>query len=155
MAARTFILCPGQGAQAVGMGEDLFEASAVARKVFERADSLLGFDISALCFCGPEDRLNQTDISQPALFTAAVASFRAAEDAGIIASDNITAFAGLSLGEYTALHLAGVFSFEDGSKLATARGQYMQAAAAASPSGLVATLAVTATAVYALWRSGS
>jgi [acyl-carrier-protein] S-malonyltransferase len=155
MANRTFILCPGQGAQAVGMGEDLFEASPVARKVFERADALLGFDISALCFCGPEDRLNQTDISQPALFTAAVASFRAAEDAGIIDPESITAFAGLSLGEYTALHLAGVFSFEDGLKLVAARGKYMQEAAVASPSGMVAILGADESAVNALCQQAA
>jgi [acyl-carrier-protein] S-malonyltransferase len=137
------------------MGEDLFESSAVARKIFERADALLGFDLSALCFCGPDDRLNQTDISQPALFTAGVASFRAAEDAGVIASDDIAAFAGLSLGEYTALHLAGVFSFEDGLGLVAARGKYMQEAAVASPSGMVAILGAEEPAVNALCQQAA
>src|SRR5258706_16295944 len=111
MATNTYILCPGQGAQAVGMGKDLFEASPAARAVFESANRVLGFDLSSLCFNGPEERLNQTDMSQPAIFAASVASFHAAHDAGLIDPAAITAFAGLSLGEYTALHLAGAFGF--------------------------------------------
>ena len=140
MPSSTYILCPGQGAQAVGMGKDYFESRPVARDVFETANRVLGFDLAAVCFGGPEDRLNQTDISQPAIYVAGVGCFRAARDAGVIDPDAVTAYAGLSLGEYTALHLAGVFSFEDGLKLVAARGRYMQEAAVASPSGMVALL---------------
>ncbi|HET6251347.1 MAG TPA: ACP S-malonyltransferase [Tepidisphaeraceae bacterium] len=138
MPTHTFILCPGQGAQAVGMGKELFERSAAARAVFENANKILGFELTALCFGGPEETLNQTDISQPALFTTGVASFRAAVEAGTIEPATISAYAGLSLGEYTALHLAGAFSFEDGLRLVAARGKYMQEAAVATPSGMVA-----------------
>lgn len=138
MASATYILCPGQGAQAVGMGKDFFAASPVARETFAQADKVLGLELSALCFEGPEDRLNQTDISQPAIFTTGVACYRAAVAAGKIDPAAITAFAGLSLGEYTALCLAGVFSFEDGLKLVAARGRYMQEAAVAVSSGMVA-----------------
>lgn len=140
MASSTYILCPGQGAQVVGMGKDFAEKSPVARDTFETANRVLGWDLSAVCFTGPEDRLNQTDVSQPAIYTASVASFRAARDAGKLDPAAVTAYAGLSLGEYTALHLAGVFGFEEGLQLVAARGRYMQEAAAAVPSGMVAIL---------------
>jgi [acyl-carrier-protein] S-malonyltransferase len=122
------------------MGKALAESSPVAREAFETADAVLGFGLSSVCFGGPEERLNGTDVSQPAIFVASVASFRAARDAGAIDPATVTAYAGLSLGEYTALHLAGAFSYEDGLRLVAARGRYMQEAAVASPSGMVALL---------------
>jgi len=123
------------------MGKDFFEKSAAAKVVFERANSVLGFDISAICFGGPEEKLNQTDISQPAIYVTSLACFAAAKEAGVLSADAPgTEFAGLSLGEYTALHLAGVFDFETGLKLVAARGKYMQEAAVATPSGMVAVL---------------
>ena len=122
------------------MGKSLFDASPMAKETFEQADAVLGFSLSSICFNGPEERLNQTDISQPAIFTASVASYRAAIEAAVIDPTTIAAFAGLSLGEYTALHLAGVFGFEDGLMLVAARGKYMQEAAVASPSGMAAML---------------
>ena len=138
MAAKTYILCPGQGAQVVGMGKDLFESSPIARDVFDRADRAVGFELSKLCFEGPEDRLNQTDVSQPAIYVTSVASFEAARAAGTVDPEQVTAYAGLSLGEYTALHLAGAYSFEEGLLLVAARGRYMQEAATSTPSGMVA-----------------
>jgi [acyl-carrier-protein] S-malonyltransferase len=138
MASSTFILCPGQGAQAVGMGKAIAERSTAARGLFDRAGKLLGFDLASVCFNGPEDRLNQTDVSQPALYVTGIASFVAAKEQGKFDPANVTAWAGLSLGEYTALHLAGVFGFEDGLRLVAARGKYMQEAAVAVPSGMVA-----------------
>jgi len=155
MAARTYILCPGQGAQAVGMGKDLYESFAVAREVFDRAKQILDWDLASICFNGPEERLNQTDVSQPAIFVASVASFRAALDAGVIDATAIAAYAGLSLGEYTALHLAGVFGFEEGVKLVAARGRHMQQAAVASPSGMVAVLGADEEAVATLCRDAA
>lgn len=139
MAAVTYILCPGQGAQAVGMGRDFFEQSPAAKETFERANEVLGFDLASLCFAGPDERLNQTDISQPAIYVTSVATYRAAVAAGVLSEADAGAqYAGLSLGEYTALHLAGVFGFEDGLKLVAARGKYMQEAAVATPSSMVA-----------------
>lgn len=138
MANQTYILCPGQGAQVVGMGKDFYDASPRAREIFDAANDVLGFDLKTLCFSGPEERLNQTDISQPAIYVTSSASYAAALDRGLVSPDDVTAFAGLSLGEYTALHLANVFSFVDGLKLVAARGRYMQEAAVASPSGMVA-----------------
>lgn len=147
-----YILCPGQGSQVVGMGKDLMANSAGAREVFETANRVLGFDLASVCFTGPEEKLNQTDMSQPALFTVGVASFRAAVEQGKIDPAAVTSYAGLSLGEYTALHLAGVFSFEDGLRLVQARGRYMQEAAVAVPSSMVAIIGAESAAVDELVR---
>ncbi len=133
----TYILAPGQGAQHLGMGKDFYETFPASKDIFDRANSVLGFDLAKLCFEGPEEKLNQTDSSQPAIYVTSVACHAAAKAAGKITGDSF-AYAGLSLGEYTALHLAGVFSFEDGLKLVAARGKYMQEAAVATPSSMVA-----------------
>jgi [acyl-carrier-protein] S-malonyltransferase len=138
MSQSLYILCPGQGAQVVGMGKDLYESSQAAKDTFDAANRVLGSDLAALCFTGPQERLDQTDISQPAIYVTSVASFRAAKEAAAIDPAQVTAYAGLSLGEYTALHLAGVFGFEEGLKLVAARGRYMQEAAVATPSGMIA-----------------
>ena len=150
MAQITYILCPGQGAQVVGMGKDYYEASPAAREVFEAANDMLGFDLKSLCFSGPEEELNQTNISQPAIYVTSVACFRAAVSVGIVNPAEVTAYAGLSLGEYTALHLGGSFSFLDGLKLVQARGTYMQEAAVATPSGMVAIMGADESAVAKL-----
>src|SRR5436189_2424994 len=150
MSQKTYILCPGQGAQQVGMGKDYFDQHEPARAIFNRANTLLGFDLASLCFAGPEDRLNQTDISQPAIYVTSVAAHRAAVAAGILGEAGSVVYAGLSLGEYTALHLGGVFSFEDGLKLVAARGKYMQEAAAAVPSGMVAVMGADEAAIHTL-----
>jgi [acyl-carrier-protein] S-malonyltransferase len=150
MPSTTFILCPGQGAQAVGMGKDFFEAAPAAKEVFERANQIIGFDLAALCFTGPDERLNQTDISQPAIYVTSIAAHRAAVAAGVLSEAGNAIYAGLSLGEYTALHLAGVFSFEDGLKLVAARGRYMQQAATATPSSMVAIMGADEAAVMKL-----
>ncbi|MCC6681322.1 MAG: ACP S-malonyltransferase [Phycisphaeraceae bacterium] len=126
------ILCPGQGAQHVGMGKAWADRFAVARETFEQANELLGFDLAALCFEGPDDRLNRTDFAQAAIYTTSIACCRALQ---LLPG----ATAGLSLGEFTALHLAGAFSFEDGLKLVRLRGQAMQEAAEqAGPSTMLA-----------------
>ncbi|MBX3356952.1 MAG: ACP S-malonyltransferase [Phycisphaeraceae bacterium] len=150
MASPRIVLCPGQGAQVVGMGKAWYDASPEARKVFHTADELLGdrfgAPLSLLCFEGPVERLNQTDAAQPALYVAGVACWRgllaqwhAGGNAGGAAVEaSVLAIAGLSLGEYTALHLAGAFSFEDGLELVAVRGRAMQDAAEAVPSGMVA-----------------
>lgn len=140
MSQQTYILCPGQGAQTVGMGKDYYQAFAVSRDLYNLAEKILGYDLATICFDGPEDRLNQTDIAQPAIFVTSVACFAAATETGLIDPGKIGALAGLSLGEYTALHLAGAISFEDGLRLVAARGKYMQQAALATPSGMVSIL---------------
>ena len=150
MSTTLCILCPGQGAQAVGMGKDFYEGSPAARETYEAADRVLGFDLAKLCFEGPEERLNQTDVSQPAIYVTSIAAHRAAVRSNLISVDSPAIYAGLSLGEYTALHLAGVFTFEDGLKLVAARGRYMQEAAVAAPSGMVAIMGADEAAVNQL-----
>src|SRR2546421_1704940 len=150
MSQKICILCPGQGAQVVGMGKDFFEISDVGRGIFEKANRILGFDLASICFGGPDDRLNQTDISQPAIYVTSVAAYEAARSRGIIDDADLSILAGLSLGEYTALHLGGSISFEDGLRLVAARGKYMQEAAVAVPSSMVAILGADESAVAGL-----
>jgi len=138
MTEKLFILCPGQGAQVVGMGQAWFDASPAAKAVFEEANDVLGFDLAKLCFEDPAQDLNKTDNSQPAIYTASVACYQGLLEQGAIDVSNVAATAGLSLGEFTALHLAGAFSFADGLKLVRLRGEAMQAAAEASESSMVA-----------------
>lgn len=138
MTQKLFILCPGQGAQVVGMSQAWFDASPAAKAVFEEANDTLGFDLAKLCFEGPAEALNKTDNSQPAIYAASVACYQGLLEQGEIDASSIAATAGLSLGEFTALHLAGAFSFADGLKLVRLRGEAMQAAAEASESSMVA-----------------
>ena len=130
------ILCPGQGAQTVGMGRAWYEASEAARQTFGEADEVLGEALTDILFQGPADRLNRTDIAQPAIYVCSVACHRGLTEGGDGWSP--AAAAGLSLGEYTALHLAGTFDFVCGLQLVARRGQLMQEAAAATESGMVA-----------------
>ncbi|MFI4916873.1 MAG: ACP S-malonyltransferase, partial [Phycisphaerales bacterium JB060] len=140
MSEPAIVLCPGQGAQAVGMGRAWADASSVARETFQAADKILagelGAPLSALCFDGPAETLNRTDVSQPAIYVCSIASWRGMVD--LNGQTPLRATAGLSLGEYTALHLAGVLGFEEGLKLVTLRGRAMQDAAEATPGGMLA-----------------
>jgi [acyl-carrier-protein] S-malonyltransferase len=138
MAEKLYILCPGQGAQVVGMAKAQLDTSATARQTFETAQRVLGFDLASVCLNGPQEQLNRTDISQPAIYVASVASYQQAAEQGKFEAATVNACAGLSLGEYTALHLAGVFGFEEGLRLVRRRGELMQEAANASPGGMVA-----------------
>lgn len=142
MSERCVVLCPGQGAQRVGMGRAWFDREPVAAQTFAAADEQLGerlgAPLSELCFNGPEERLNRTDAAQPAIFVASAACWQALISApGGDALAPVCA-AGLSLGEYTALHLAGAISFNDCLELVTLRGRAMQDAAEASKGGMVA-----------------
>ena len=96
----------------VAMGKDFYESSAYAKETFDIANGVLGFDLQKACFEGPAEVLNQTDISQPAIYTTSIASFRSAiGEMGLIDPTAVTAYAGLSLGEYTALHLGRCVHF--------------------------------------------
>ena len=116
---------PGQGSQAVGMGKDLFDNFPAARQVFEEADDALGFSLSEMCFSGDEADLQLTANTQPAILTASVAVFRAMESEGAPKPDFV---AGHSLGEYSALVVAGVLDFADAVRTVRKRGTYMQEA---------------------------
>jgi len=148
------LLCPGQGAQHVGMGKDFHAAFGVARRVYDQADKVMGMGFSKLCFEGPEEQLNATDAAQAAIFVTSVAIYETLLELGKVPTAPAFA-AGLSLGEYTALHLAGVLTFEDGLKVVRARGQLMQAAANAAPSTMVALIGVTEADAEAIARDAA
>lgn len=143
------LVFPGQGAQYVGMGKANAERYASARAVFEEADSVLGFPLSTLCFEGPAEELDRTVISQPAIYTASAAAMAAAREArGELPEASF--YAGLSLGEYTALHAAGALSFADGLRLVHKRGEAMQAACDAAPSGMASVIGMERAALEAV-----
>ena len=114
-------LFPGQGAQVVGMGKDIYEKYEEAKKVYDEASNISGLDVKKLCFEGPEEELNKTENTQIAILTTSLAILEVLKANGITA-DMAT---GLSLGEYGALIYAGIISFEDGIKLIQKRGYYM------------------------------
>lgn len=141
---RTAILFPGQGAQHVGMAAELCRTLPAATDLFHRAAAILGYDLLAVCTHGPAERLNATDISQPAIFVASLAALEQLKATDPATVDAITDAAGLSLGEYTALVFAGALGFEDGLRVVQARGQAMQAAAEATAGGMVSVLGMDA-----------
>src|SRR5207249_3380820 len=135
MASGIGLVFPGQGSQSVGMGRALYEAHPLVRKVYEEAGTILGYDVAALCFDGPAERLNLTEYTQPALLTVSIAAFRLLEPLGL----RPLAVAGHSLGEYSALVAAGGVAFGAAVSLVQKRAQYM--AEAVSPGiGLVAAI---------------
>jgi len=125
----------GQGAQYPGMGKDLYDNFEVSKEVFRTSNVALGFDVTKLCFEGPQEELNKTENTQPSVLTVSIAALRALEERGIHA--DVTA--GLSLGEYSALVCSGVFKFEDAVKLVKKRGRFMQEAV---PAGIGAMAAI-------------
>lgn len=131
---------PGQGAQFVGMGRSVVERCPAAQRLFDQARNVLGFDLAELCFQGPAERLDSTVISQPALFVCSLAAVELLRQDSPDVIDQCQFAAGLSLGEYTALVFAGAMSFEDGLRVVKTRGEAMQAAADANPSGMVSAL---------------
>ena len=126
---------PGQGSQSVGMGRAFHEADASIRRLYEEASSVLGYDIAALCFEGPAERLNATQFTQPALLVTSVAAWTVMAPAAPAA----VAVAGHSLGEYSAICAAGGLSFTSAVSIVQKRGQYMSEAVPPG-SGLVAAL---------------
>lgn len=142
-------LFPGQGAQAVGMGRDLYEQVPAARAVFDAADEALGFPLSRLCFEGPEEELTRTINTQPALVTHGIAALVAAIEAGTV-REQAAYVAGHSLGEYAALIAAGAISFADGIRLVRERGRLMQEACDAHPGTMAVVLGLQREQVAAL-----
>jgi [acyl-carrier-protein] S-malonyltransferase len=128
---------PGQGAQFVGMGKDLYESSPLAKEMFDNANEILGFNITELMFSGTDEDLKQTKVTQPAIFLHSVIL---AKTLGDEFKPDMTA--GHSLGEFSALVAAGALSFEDGLKLVYARALAMQKACEANPSTMAAILAL-------------
>lgn len=133
---------PGQGAQFVGMGKDLYETNPLAKELFEKANEILGFRITDLMFAGTDEDLRQTKVTQPAIFLHSVIL---AKTLGEEFRPDMTA--GHSLGEFSALVAAGALSFEDGLKLVAKRAEAMQKACEATPSTMAAVLALPDAAV--------
>lgn len=134
MVGKIAFLFPGQGSQSVGMGKIYAEKSPSAKTILEKADAVLGFSISQIMFEGPEEKLRETDITQPALFTTSAAALELLKERGI-KPDYV---AGHSLGEYSALYAAGVLNFEDALKLVRSRGQFMAEAGKQNPGTMAA-----------------
>jgi [acyl-carrier-protein] S-malonyltransferase len=138
--ARVAFLFPGQGAQYVGMGRALYEALPAARRLFDEATALLGYDLLEVCANGPAERLNATAVSQPAIYVASLAALESLRATEPDVERGCVAAAGLSLGEYTALTFAGALDFADGVRLVHRRGEAMQAAADTAPGAMLSVL---------------
>ena len=136
------IVFAGQGAQFVGMGKDLAEAYPECRELFSRASSVLGYDLAKLCVEGPIEEITKSDKCQPAIFVTSAACYTALKK--LHPDLQVSGFAGLSLGEWTALWAAGVLSFEDTVKVLQARGKAMQEACLVRPGGMVSVMGLPA-----------
>ncbi len=132
-------LFPGQGSQFIGMGKDLYETYPQVKEIFDRADSILEFPLTKICFEGPEAELKQTRYTQPAIFVHSIAVDSLLKEQGIFAG----AAAGHSLGEYSALVSAGALTFEDGLRLVKIRGELMQRSGEKHPGTMAAIMGLT------------
>lgn len=133
---KTALLFAGQGAQSVGMGRDLADTFPASRALFDQANALLGYDLAAICFGGPEEELTRTENAQPGIFLVSWVAFALLQQR--VPSLSFEAAAGLSLGEFTALAAAKVMSFEDGLRVVRARGRFMHEACEATRGGMAA-----------------
>src|SRR6202051_5150841 len=138
-SSQVAFLFPGQGSQAVGMGKELSENYEVARRTFEEADEALGYNLSQVCFEGPEEKLKLTEITQPAILSTSVAAFRVLREKGVTPQF----VAGHSLGEYSAHVAAGTLTFADAVLTVRNRGKYMQEAVPVGVGAMAAILGVT------------
>src|SRR5690349_3437506 len=140
MKAKIAFVFPGQGSQYVGMGKQLYDMSPAARRIFEQADSVLGFALSLLCFEGPKEELDDTINAQPAILTVSIACLEALKERlgplGYVYTPVLVA--GHSMGEFTALVVAGVLDFEDALKLVRERGRLMKETGEQNPGGMAA-----------------
>jgi [acyl-carrier-protein] S-malonyltransferase len=143
---KTAFLFPGQGSQHVGMGKSLFDTTPTAAKIFEQADTALGFSLSKLCFEGPDADLRLTANTQPAILAVSVAALRAFEARGARADF----VAGHSLGEYSALVATGSVAFDDAIKTVRRRGEFMQDAVPPGEGAMAALIGISIESVQAL-----
>ncbi len=149
----TAFLFPGQGSQKIGMGFELSQQHPTAREVFAQADDILGFSLSKLAWEGPEDELNDTVNTQPALLTHSVAALRVFE--AMLPEFTPAFVAGHSMGELSALVAAGALPFEGALRLARRRGELMKEAGESSPGGMAAILGLDTAAVEAICSQAS
>jgi len=136
MNKNTAFVFPGQGSQYVGMGKDFYDNFELAREYFDQTNQILEMDLKKLCFKGPEDKLTETQNTQPAIFTVSVIAYKLLKDKGFKPS----IVAGHSLGEYSALCAAGVFDFATGLKLVRKRGELMSEAVSEGSQGTMAAI---------------
>jgi [acyl-carrier-protein] S-malonyltransferase len=136
--SKTALLFAGQGAQVVGMGKDLAENFPSARAWFDRANAALGYDLTSVCFRGPDSELTKTENAQPGIFLVSWVVFQLLKER--VPALLFEATAGLSLGEFTALTAAGAVSFEDGLRVVRQRGRYMQEACDVTQGGMAAVI---------------
>ncbi len=146
------LLCPGQGAQRVGMGKDLAEAFPEARQTFEAIDDALGFRLSDVMWGGPEDQLTRTDVAQPAILAHSAAVWAVV---GPRLGPSVAAAAGHSLGEYSAYVAAGTLGVADGARLVRRRGELMHQAGTARAGAMAAVLGLETEKVAAACREAS
>jgi len=145
---KTALLFAGQGAQTVGMGKDLSESQPTAKRLFAQANELLGYDLSAICFHGPEQELTKTEHAQPGIYLVSWVAFCLLKER--CPSLRYEATAGLSLGEFTALAAADAFSFEAGLRVVRERGRFMQEACDVTRGGMAAVLGLDEAATAAV-----
>jgi len=153
--SKVAFLFPGQGAQTVGMGRIAAAEIPAVADLFARANSVLGYALDDICFNGPASRLDSTIYSQPALFVCGLAGLELLRQGQQELLDRCEAAAGLSLGEYTAMVFAGVMDFETGLRVVQRRGEAMQAASDAAPSGMVSLLGLEVAAIEKLCAEAS
>lgn len=140
MSKKIALIFPGQGAQAVGMGRELAATYPVAADLFHRADEILGWPLSKVCWEGPEEELTKTSVCQPALYVHGLAALAVVREK--LGDFPVAGTAGLSLGEFTAHAAAGTFDFSTGLQLVARRGQFMQEACEATRGGMAAMIGV-------------
>lgn len=147
--SKNVFLFSGQGSQYVGMAKELFDKYDGAKKVFETANEILGYDLADITFNGPEEELNKTVNSQPAIMACSLCALEAAKAEGV----TFDGVAGHSLGEYAAMVAAGVLSVEDGFKVIKARAEAMQKAAEANKGAMCAVIGLSADEIEAVCDS--